>query len=322
MLCEKSMQEAKRKWDQIAKPVGSLGRFESLVIKLAGITGTADVRINPRAVAVFCASNGIVEEGVSASDNSVTGLVAKNVASGKSSINAMAETEKADVFMIDMGIDHPTRSFAKEPAMTEKEAAEALEKGRETAFMLKEKGYRIAAQGEVGMGNTTTAAAVICSLLSLDPEAYVGRGAGLDDEHIQIKGKLIQDAILRYRLNHADPMKVLSCVGGAEIAGMTGFLLGAAECALPVIADGVISLSAALLAVSMRKETEEILIPSHLSREPAAKAAAEKLGLQPVLNADLALGEGTGAVLLFGMLDAVLNVYRKTITYSEMGLSC
>ncbi len=315
-----AMRKAKEKLDQIAKPVGSLGRFEDLICKLAGIMKSSDIRIDKRAVAVFCASNGIVSEGISSSPNEVTRIVSDNVANGKSSINAMAEKEQADVFMIDMGIDIPTADFAVRPAMTEEEMKAALEKGRLFAHKLKDDGYRIAAAGEVGMGNTTTAAAVICALLSLRPEEWVGRGAGLDDDHIRIKKKLIADAISRYELKGAEPEKVLACVGGYDIAGMTGFYLGAAECALPVITDGVISLAAALLAFRMNPEAVDIMIPSHESREPAAVKAAEELGLTPVLHADMALGEGTGAVLMFGLLDAVLNVYEKTATYADLGL--
>ncbi|MCR5487952.1 MAG: nicotinate-nucleotide--dimethylbenzimidazole phosphoribosyltransferase [Lachnospiraceae bacterium] len=322
MLDEASMRKAKEKWDQIAKPAASLGRFESFVEKLAGIQGSADVRIDPRCVAVFCASNGIVEEGVSASPNEVTRIVSDNVERGRSSINAMAEIQHADVYRIDMGIDTPTRNFALAPAMTEAEAGRALQKGRETAVGLKEKGYRIAAQGEVGMGNTTTASAVICALLGLDPDRFVGRGAGLDTERLMHKRRVIAHAIESYSLKGADPMVILSCVGGYDIAGMAGFFLGAFEAGLPVIIDGVISLSAALLASFMKPESKEIMFPSHRSREAASVPALEHLGLRPVIDADMALGEGTGAVLMFGLLDTVLNVYRKTATYAELGLSC
>lgn len=316
----KAGQEAKQRFDNVAKPVGSLGKFEDLIIKIAEMTGTADVDIKRRAVAVFCSTNGIVEEGVSSSPNEVTRIVADNVANGMSSINAMARVEKADVFMIDMGIGSPTRNFASEPAMTEKELQMAVEKGRLKAHELYEEGYRIIATGEVGMGNTTTATAVICAMLGLEPEKAVGSGAGLDETHMDIKRKVITDAIQKYKLYGASAHKILSCVGGYDIAGMAGMFIGGAECHLPVVIDGVISAAAALAAYRIDKNCIDYMIPSHMSRELSAAAAMKELGLEPVINADMALGEGTGAVLIFGMLDAVLAVYNETATYADLGL--
>ena len=320
MLDRKASDEAEKRFNDIAKPQGSLGKFENIIIKIAGMTGTADVDISRRAVAVFCASNGIVDMGVSSSGNEVTRIVSDNVNRGRSSINSMAAAEKADVFMIDMGIDVPTGNFAVRPAMTEAEAMAAIEKGKAWAHRLNEEGYKIIVSGEVGMGNTTTAAAVICALLSLDPKDMVGSGAGLDQEHVELKKKLIADAISGYGLYNADPVRVLSCVGGFDICGMAGLFLGGMECHIPVLIDGVISSCAALAASFIDPECTDYMIPSHLSREPAALSAMEHLHMDPVLHADMALGEGTGAVLMLGLLDAVLAAYYNTATYADLGL--
>ena len=321
MLDREASMEAKKRLDAVAKPVGSLGQFERIIIKIAGMTGTADIDLKKRAVAVFCASNGIVAEGVSSSGNEVTRIVSDNVAAGKSSINAMARTQKADVFMIDMGIDRPTRNFENEPAMTPDEARKAVNKGIMWAQDLKNEGYSIIATGEVGMGNTTTATAVICALLGLPVGYMVGTGAGIDNEQRTRKRNVIQDAIGRYGLLGADPLKVLSCVGGYDIAGMTGMFLGGVKCRMPIIIDGEISAAAALLASMMSKEAADFMIASHLSREPAAAAAMKRLNIDPVLHADMALGEGTGAVLMFGLLDAALAIYNETATYADLGLN-
>lgn len=320
MLDKEACKEAKLRLDAAAKPVGSLGKFEGLIIKLAGMTGTADIDISKRAVAVFCASNGIVSEGVSSSGNEVTRIVSDNVAAGRSSINAMARAERADVFMIDMGIDRPTKNFAYEPAMTPDEARKAVNKGIMWAQDLQNEGYRIIASGEVGMGNTTTATAVICALLSLPVGYMVGKGAGIDEDQRIRKRELIQDAIRKYGLDGADPLKVLSCVGGYDIAGMAGLFLGGVKCHMPIVIDGVISAAAALVASMMSKEAAEYMIASHLSREPAAAAVMKRLNLDPVIHADMALGEGTGAVLMFGLLDAALALYNETATYADLGL--
>ena len=327
-----AMAGAKDRWDSIAKPLHGLGRLEDMIVRIAGIMGTMDVDLSRKGVLVFCADNGVVAEGVSQTDSGVTAAVAENIARGRGNINAMANAAGAEVFAIDIGIEKKlsvknlreekiapgTKNFTREPAMTRDEAERAIETGIRLVKEKKEEGFQILATGEMGIGNTTTSSAVLSVLLDLPVSQVTGRGAGLSDSGLRQKREVIERAIALHHPDKSDPVDVLSKVGGLDIAGMTGVFLGGALYRVPIVIDGLISAAAALLAKQLCPAAVDFMLASHLSREIAAKPLFDRLGLLPVLHGDFALGEGTGAVMLFPLLDMTLAVYRQNTTFAAM----
>jgi len=325
-------EQAQYRWDHVAKPLRSLGRLEELIVQLAGIQQTADVCIDKRCALVFCADHGVVAEGVAQSDSSVTALVARSVVQGTANINLMASVSGTDVFAVDMGMLTPvagtidrriccgTQNMTLTPAMTRKQAECAVQAGMELVGDMKKRGYQLIATGEMGIGNTTAATAMACALLGLTPEELAGRGAGLSDAGLIRKRQAIARALQLHQPNMRDPMEVLARVGGLEIAGMTGAFLGGMKHGVPIIIDGVISAVAALTAARLCPQAAECMLPSHMSREPAMARIMQELGLHPVLHADLALGEGTGAVALIPLLDMALKVYHGPHTFDDLGM--
>ena len=318
-LDESARRAALRRWDAVAKPLRSLGAFEPMIAQIAAIQGTADVRLSPRCALVFCGDHGVVAQGVSQSGSDVTAKVARAVAGGESNINLMAAAVHADVFAVDMGMAETvpgvidcrlgagTADMTQGPAMTRQQA----EQGQ-----MKQKGYRMMAVGEMGIGNTTTAAALACALLGGDVEKWTGRGAGLSDAGLWRKRQAVRQALA---VNQpTDALDALAKLGGFEIAGMAGAFLGGAEHGVPMVVDGVISAVAALIAQRIQPGTRQFLLPSHASREPAAVAIMEALELRPVIDAGLALGEGTGAVMLFPLLDMAYRVYAGSHTFDSL----
>ena len=325
-------EQAQYRWDHVAKPLHSLGRLEELIVQIAGIQQTADVRIDKRCALVFCADHGVVAEGVSQSGSEVTALVAKSIAEGPANINLMASISGTDVFAVDMGMLTPvegtlnrriaagTRNMACMPAMTAKQAEEALQAGIDLVGEMKKRGYQLIATGEMGIGNTTASTAMACALLNCTPEELTGRGAGLSDAGLLRKRSIIARALQNHQPDANDPVDVLAKVGGFEIAGMAGAFLGGMKHGVPVIVDGVISAVAALTAVRLCPNAEECMLASHMSREPAMVRIMEELNLHPVVHADMALGEGTGAVALIPMLDMALKVYHGPHTFDDLGM--
>lgn len=325
-------REVLKNWDHVAKPLDGLGRFETLTAQIGAITGTAAVEIRKKAVLIFCADNGIVAEGVSQSGQEVTLAVAKEMAEGKSSVGKMAAAVGADTIPVDIGINRKepvpgllyrkircgTADFLKEPAMSEEEAIRAIFVGIDLVRDCREKGYQLLATGEMGIGNTTTSSAVTAALLHLPAKDVTGRGAGLSSEGLARKEAVIDEAIARYQLWEKDPLTVLAAVGGLDIAGLAGVCIGGALSHLPVVLDGVISMAAALVAVRLFPETAGYLIPSHRGKEPAVEKLAEALSLQPVIEAELKLGEGTGAVMMMALLEIALRVYQEKTTFSDI----
>lgn len=319
-------------FDHVAKPIDGLGRFEVLTAQIGAIQGTEIIDISKKAVIIMCADNGIVEEGISQSGQEVTLAVVRNMADRKSSVGKMAEIVGADTIPVDIGINYQesipgvlnkkislgTRNFRNEPAMTEQEAIKAIFTGIEMVFECKEKGYKILATGEMGIGNTTTSSAVVAALLGCEAAEVTGRGAGLNDEKLVHKQKIIAEAIDKYELKEADALQILETVGGFDIAGLTGVCIGGALYHIPIVLDGVISMTAALLAERIVPKTKEYLIPSHKGKEPAVERLAKELELEPVVDGNMALGEGTGAVMMFSLLDIALNVYQDRTTFSDI----
>lgn len=322
----------KKRWDNIAKPLSSLGRLEDLVCRLAAIQGTPEVRIDRRVCLVVCADNGVVAEGVTQADAGVTALQAASIARGHASVNAMARAARCDVVAVDVGMNTDpveplllrrkaacgTGNIAKGPAMTREQTEATLQTGMDLVLEMKDAGYQILCMGEMGIGNTTTTAAMASVLLGLPPTQVTSRGAGLSDAGLTRKLLAVEAAIAVNQPDPGDPRDVLQKLGGFDIAAMAGICLGAARHRMPVVVDGVIAAVSALAAVGMDPACRDYLLASHQSREPAAGLVLEALELAPILQADMALGEGTGAVALLPLLDLALAVYHQNSTFDML----
>lgn len=329
-LNTRAMKEAAAHWNSIAKPLHSLGKLEDLVIQLAGIAGTPNVKIEKRALVAMCADNGVVEEGVTQSGQEVTAIVAENFLKAETTACIMAKNCRADVYPVDVGmasdtkvrtdlkVAHGTKNMAKMPAMTREEAVKAIEAGIFMAEELKGRGYQILATGEMGIGNTTTSSAVASVLMEEPVETMTGRGAGLTSEGLARKIQVIKDAIALHKPDREDAIDVLAKVGGFDIAGMAGVFLGGAALKIPVIMDGFISCVAALVAVSICPEASGYILASHVSKEPAARLILEYLQKEAVIHGDMCLGEGTGAIALLPLLDLGISVYHSMSTFEEI----
>ncbi len=331
---ENAVRQAQRRWNSIGKPLHSLGLLEDSVIKIAGITGDPDVKTDRRCVVVFCADNGVVCEGVTQTDSSVTMTVANAICAGTSSINRLAEVFNADVFPVDIGMNTSSRlakllnrkiasgtgNIAEGAAMTREQAVEAVSAGIDIAGECAEKGCDILVTGEMGIGNTTTSSAIASVLLNVPPESVTGRGAGLDDEGLRRKIEVIKRAVEVNRPEAEDALDVLSKLGGFDIAGMTGLFLGGAVYRIPVVIDGFISAVSAALAVKINPLARDYMLCSHVSAEPAGAKLLESIGLKPLITAGLCLGEGTGGIMLLPLLDGALSVYRSAHSFGDLNI--
>ena len=329
-----AMDRARKRWDSIAKPLGSLGALEEAVVRMAGMTGTPDVDISRRAVVVMCADNGVVAQGVTQTGQEVTAIVAENMSTGDTSVCAMARSAGAEVVPVDIGTATPlagekilqknirrgTADFTLGPAMTREEAGRAVLTGVEVARELCEREVKLLATGEMGIGNTTTSSAVASVLLGREPADMTGRGAGLSSEGLVRKIKAIETGIARNRPDPSDPLDVVSKVGGLDLAGLAGVFLGGAMCHVPVLVDGFISSVAALIAARLCPDCKDYMLGSHASDEPASRLVLEALGLRPFLYAGMRLGEGTGAVAVMPLLDMGLAVYREMTTFENTNI--
>lgn len=331
---ETAMEEAKQHWLNVAKPLFSLGKLENAVIDMAGMKGTCDYKLDKRGLLIFCADNGVVEEGVSQTGQEVTAIVSDNFTKNATSVCKMAKIAKADVMPIDIGIvvDVPsitkkelkvaygTKNMTKEPAMTREEAVKAILIGIEAVKTCKEAGYEILATGEMGIGNTTTSSAIASIMLDKPVELVTGKGAGLTGEGLERKILAIKKAIAINKPNSADPIDVLSKVGGLDIAGLVGVFLGGARYRIPIVIDGFICGVAALLATRICSLAREYMMPSHVSKEPAGQMLLKELALEAYITCDMCLGEGTGAVAVLPLLDMGLAVYRQMSTFADINI--
>ena len=321
-------------WDAVAKPMDGMGRFETLTAQLGAITGTDKIDLSRKAVLIMCADNGIVDEKVSQSGQEVTLAVAKAMGKQQSSVGRMAAVIGADTIPVDIGINSKemipgvlnrkircgTRNFRKEPAMTEEETMHAIAVGIDLVGSCKRKDYKILATGEMGIGNTTTSSAIAAAVLQCEVSKVTGKGAGLSDEGLYHKKQIIEEAIKKYDLYHADALKILQTVGGLDIAGLVGVFIGGAALNIPLVIDGFISAVAALVAVKICPAVKSYIIPSHLSKEPAAIAIMKELNLKPFIDCNMCLGEGTGAVAIIPLLDMALSVYGNMSTFEEINV--
>lgn len=319
-------------WDRVAKPLDSLGEFERITARIGAITGTTELQIRPRAVLVMCADNGIVAEGVSQSGQEVSSIVTRFMGKGKSSVGKMAAQTDTDILVTDIGladsesffgvvdrkVRRGTRDFLTEPAMTEAETLTAIQIGIETVHEAAGKGYRILGTGEMGIGNTTTSSAVVAALLGCPVHEVTGRGAGLSDAAFERKQEVIACALQKYSFSTEETFRILMTVGGLDLAGLAGICIGGAVYHIPIVLDGLITAAAALIAERFVPGIKDYVMASHMSKEPAAERIMKELGLHPVIDAGLALGEGTGAVMFFSLLELVLVLYENGTTFEEL----
>lgn len=331
-LDERAMEEAQKRWNSIAKPLHSLGVLEDLIIQIAGMTGSSSIDIGKKALVAMCADNGVVEEGVTQSGQEVTAICTEQFVKGTTTACRMCQHCGADLFPVDVGmvtdtsartdlkVAYGTKNMVKEPAMTREQAVKAVEAGIHMAEELAAKGYRMLATGEMGIGNTTTSSAMASVFLEQPVEMMTGRGAGLTSEGLQRKIAAITKAIALHRPDKEDPLDVLSKVGGFDIGGMAGVFLGGAAMGIPVVMDGFISCVAALLAANICPASKDYMIASHVSKEPAARLLLEALGKKAFIHADMCLGEGTGAVAAFPLLDMGAVVYTTMGTFGDIDM--
>ncbi len=329
-----SMERAKKRFKSIAIPLGSLGLLEADIIRLAGMLREWKPEISKRAAVVFCADNGVVAQGVTQCGQEVTAIVTENIARGESTVCLMAKRIGMEVIPVDIGVArdvkgekiicrklmYGTKDMTNGPAMTGYEAELAIETGISIAEELAERGFKLLCAGEMGIGNTTTAAAVTSVLLNKEPEEVTGRGAGLSSEGLRRKKEAIKSAIELNRPNAEDPVDVLSKVGGLDICGMAGLYIGGAAMGIPVVVDGVISCTAALIAERLCPKSREYMIFSHESAEPAGAMLLKELRAEPYIKAGLRLGEGTGGVAAVAVLDLALAVYNGMSSFEEIGM--
>ncbi|UKS24653.1 nicotinate-nucleotide--dimethylbenzimidazole phosphoribosyltransferase [Paenibacillus sp. HWE-109] len=338
---EEAVNQANDHLNQLTKPQGSLGKLEDIARQVAGITGEIMPDLDKKAVIVMAGDHGVCEEGISAFPAEVTPQMVFNFLSGGAAVNVLARHAGADVICVDMGVnadlEHPelvsrkvrkgTRNMARESAMTKQEAVQAIQAGAELVDELVEKGYRLFATGEMGIGNTTASAAILCALTGLDASIAVGRGTGIDDAKWLHKQAVVNKALAINGLGQGDvasadyALDVLTKVGGLEIAGLVGVILGAAKNRCPVVVDGFISSAAALVASRLAPLSASYMLASHLSQEQGHTKMLEAVGLSAMLQMDMRLGEGTGAVLVFNVIDAAGKIMKEMATFDSAGVS-
>ncbi len=328
--------KVQKRLDNLTKPIGSLGRLEELARRYAAITGKEYPKIRKKVIYTFAGDHGVVQEGVSAYPKEVTYQMVYNFLRGGAGINVLANHIGAEVWVVDIGVDHDfeedrgfikrkigrgTGNMAEGPSMTREECIKALEVGIELAQGALERGVDILGTGDMGIGNTTPSSA-ITAVLTGRPVSYVtGRGTGINDEAYLHKVKVIEHSLTINRPDPSDPLDVLAKVGGYEIAGIAGLIIGASAHRIPVVIDGFISSAAALVSVSLKREVAQYLFSSHLSVEKGHEAILEKIGLNPLLDLNLRLGEGTGACLGISLIEAGVKILTEMATFGEAGVS-
>lgn len=320
--------KTQKRFDSIAKPLHGLGVFEDMVSKLAGICENLDFK--KKCTIVACGDNGIVARGVTQTESAVTAIVAGNIASGDATVAVMSRACGADVFPIDVGMTsqvetvpafktiNGTRDFTQEMAMDKSDAIAAILVGMDAVKTAKKQGYNMVATGEMGIGNTTTSSGICAVLLGVDVESVTGKGAGLSDAGVKRKIEVIKAGVKKHNPNPADPIDILCKIGGLDIACMCGMFLGGGESGVAVVCDGFISAVSAVLAKMLAPNCVDYMLASHLSAEGGAKLLLENIGLTPVIHANMALGEGTGAVALFPLIDMAIAVLKEMPSFEDI----
>ncbi|MDY6226681.1 MAG: nicotinate-nucleotide--dimethylbenzimidazole phosphoribosyltransferase [Clostridium sp.] len=328
---EKAKETARERMNILAKPLGSLGKLEELAIKLSGITGKVKNRIDKKCIIILSSDNGVVEEGVASSPQYVTLAQTINFSKGLTGVAILAKENSTDLIVVDIGVNcdgeipgainkkirKGTYNIAKGEAMSYEEALKAIYIGIDLVRDVKEKGYDILGVGEMGIGNTTTSSAVLASLVACEIDEVVGKGAGLTDEAFILKKEVVKKAIEINKPNREDPIDVIAKVGGFDLAGMVGVYLGAAYYKLPIVIDGFISVVAALVATKLCSKVKDYLIPSHVSKEIGYSIAINNIGLEPMLNLDMRLGEGSGCPIAFSIVNYACAIMNNMATFHE-----
>lgn len=331
-----AMEMARKRQDNLTKPQGSLGKLEELSILMAGIQGTVEPKIKDKVILTMAGDHGVVEEGVTLYPSEVTVQQVLNFLRGGGGVNVLGRHAGARVILVDMGVDHEfepapgliikkvargTKNLSRGPAMTREEAVRALEAGIEVVEEESAKGMDIMGTGEMGIGNTTPSTAMTCAITGISPSLATGRGAGLTDDGMKRKVAAIERALEINRPDPKDGIDVLSKVGGFEIAGIAGSIIGAAAKGIPVVVDGYISTAGALLAYTLCPAVKDYMICSHRSVEVGHEYMLEHMGLEPLLDLDLRLGEGTGAALAITIVESSVKILNEMATFESAGVS-
>ncbi|MEK7237956.1 MAG: nicotinate-nucleotide--dimethylbenzimidazole phosphoribosyltransferase, partial [Nitrospirota bacterium] len=339
---------AQKRLDNLTKPQGSLGRLEEFARRVVAITENLMPELDKKAIFTFAGDHGVADEGVSAFPKEVTTQMVFNFLNGGAGINVLARHAGAEVVVVDIGVDFDfgnagaspaptlknimgvfvsqkivmgTKNMRKGPAMMRDEAMKCINVGMELADEYANKGYKIFGTGDMGIANTTPSSAIAAVLTGRLVSEVTGKGTGITDDALKHKIKIIEDSIALNKPDSKDPLDVLSKVGGAEIGGIAGLIIGAASNRIPVIIDGFISTAGALIAYAIEPKTKDYMFAAHNSVEIGHKAMLEKIGLRPILDLNLRLGEGTGAALAMLIIEAGLKIYREMATFGEAGVS-
>ena len=331
--------EAQHHLDCLTKPIGSLGRLETIAAQMFTIFSGSLLLPLQRGVYVFAADHGVTEEGVSAYPRAVTAQMVHNFLEGGAAINVLARLHEAELTVVDVGVDaefedapglyrakvrRGSRNMIREPALTCEELSAAMEVGIRLAEGAKQRGQRLVAVGEMGIGNTTAASAIAAMLTKESIETLTGRGTGLDAAGKNRKVQVIEQSLKRHfgvATETPEPLEILRCVGGLEIAAMAGFILGAAAHRIAVVCDGFISTAAAAVAFAIAPQVRGYLFAGHCSEEPGHRHLLRYIGLTPILNLDMRLGEGTGAVLAMPLIESSVRLFSEMATFSSAGVS-
>jgi len=335
-LNEKAMRAARQREDSLTKPRGSLGRLEELSIRVAGIRGEIAPRLHHKAIVVMAADHGVVAEGVSLYPQEVTAQMVQNILCGGAGINVLARQIGARVVVVDMGVagelePHSdlvsrkvawgTRSMMRGPAMSREDALTAVEEGIEVVEKQLEKGLDITGTGDMGIGNTTASSAITAAITGEPVAKVTGRGTGIGERQFAHKVMVIEEALKVNQPDSNDGLDVLAKVGGFEIGGLVGVMLGAAAHRIPIVIDGFISGAAALIATRMAPNLGDFLIAAHVSAERGHRVALRHLGLNPLFDLRMRLGEGTGAALAIFIIEAAVRALAEMATFGEAGVS-
>lgn len=326
-------EEALARCDSLIKPPGSLGILEDIAARVAAITGRPRPKVGKKAVVVFAADHGVAAEGVSAFPKEVTRQMVQNFLDGGAAVNVLARRFRADVFVVDAGVDFDfptrcgviskkvskgTRNFARGAAMTRAQAVRSVEAGIETAFELSANGYALAAAGDMGIANTASASAVVCACFGLSPADVVGRGTGLDSAGLKKKTAVVSAALKKHFPSRAKkPVDILRKVGGFEIGAMSGMALGLAARRIPFVVDGFTATAGAALARAIAPAVEDYLFFSHKSAEKGHARVLKELGANAPMDFGMRLGEGTGALMMISVIEAALDLFNRMATFES-----
>jgi len=335
-LDNEAVAQARKRQEELTKPAGSLGRLEELSIQIAGIQGRARPQITRKVMVTMAADHGVVDEKVGNWPREVTAQMVENFLRGGAGINVLARLAGARIVFVDMGVasdlkpdkqltvkkvDYGTKNICQGPAMTGEQAIKAIEAGIEIVNREARQGLDIVGTGDMGIGNTTASSAVFAALSGKTVEETTGRGTGLNDEQLAHKITVVKRALAKNKPNPHKPLEVLAKVGGFEIGGLAGVMLGAAAQRVPVVIDGFISGAAALIATMFAPQLKDYIIAAHVSAEAGHAAMLQYLGLKPLLNLGMRLGEGTGAALGIIVVEAAVKTLNEMATFAEAGVS-